>query len=71
MTVFLDDETRVGIIVPLVADLLEGKTIDPDLTYNNGVFDVPTKTYSPTVIDKDNVDFLVEAGMYTEEEIFG
>ena len=71
MTVFLDDETRVGIIVPLVADLLEGKEIEPDLTYENGVFDVPTKTYAPTLIDKDNVDFLVEAGMYTEEEIFG
>ena len=41
------------------------------LTYNNGVFDVPTKTYAPTVIDKDNVDFLVEAGMYAEDEIFG
>ena len=71
MTVFLDDETRVGIIVPVVADLLEGKEIEPDLTYNNGVFDVPTKTYAPTVIDKDNVDFLVEAGMYAEDEIFG
>ncbi len=71
MTVFLDDETRVGIIVPVVQDLLEGKEIEPDLTYNNGVFDVPTKTYAPTVIDKDNVDFLVEAGMYAEDEIFG
>ena len=71
MTVFLDDETRVGIIVPVVADLLEGKEIEPDLTYDNGVFEVPTKTYAPTVIDKDNVDFLVEAGMYSEEEIFG
>ena len=71
MTVFLDDETRVGIIVPLVADLLEGKEVEPDLTYNNEVFEVPTKTYAPTVIDKDNVDFLIEAGMYTEEEIHG
>ncbi len=71
MTVFLDDETRVGIIVPVVADLLEGKEIEPDLTYNNEVFDVPTKTYAPTVIDADNVDFLIDAGMYTEEEIHG
>lgn len=71
MTVFLDDETRVGIIVDLVGQLLAGEEVEADLTYNNEVIEVPTKTYMPTVIDKDNVQMLVDAGMYTEEEIFG
>ena len=46
----------------------------PSFTYsfcNNEVFDVPTMTYEPLVIDDTNVDYLIEVGFYTEEEIYG
>lgn len=48
-----------------------GKTPASDTTYNNGVFDVPTKTYDPYLIDKDNVNYLVDVGFYTDAEING
>lgn len=71
MTVFLDARLMAEIVVPVVTDLLAGKTVEADTTYNNGAFDVPTKTYDPYLIDKDNVDYLVEAGFYTQAEIDG
>ena len=71
MTVFLDAHKLADIVVPLVTSLLNGEKVDPDLTYNNGVFEVPTKTYDPYLIDKDNVDYLTEVGFYTKEEIHG
>ena len=71
MTVFLDANKLVEIIVPLTQDLLDGKEVEPDTTYNNDVFDVPTKTYDPYPIDASNVDYLVEVGFFTEDEING
>ena len=71
MTAFLDANLLTEIIVPLVGDLLAGKEVTPDATYNNGVFDVPTKTYSPKAITAENVDYLVEVGFYSEADING
>ncbi len=71
MTAFLDANKLVEIIVPLVNDLMEGKEITPDSTYNNDVFEVPTKTYDPYLISADNVDYLVEVGFFTEADING
>ena len=71
MTAFLDANLLTDIIVPLVNDLLAGKEVTPDATYNNGVFDVPTKTYAPKAITAENVDYLVEVGFYTEADING
>lgn len=71
MTAFLDANKLTEILVPVVDDLVAGKTPDSDTTYNNGVFDVPTKTYDPYLIDKDNVNYLVDVGFYTDAEING
>jgi len=71
MTVFLDAKKLAAIVVPLVDDLLAGKTVSPDTTYDNGTKKVPTKTYDPYLIDKSNVDYLVEVGFYTHDEIYG
>ena len=71
MTAFLDANKLTEIMVPLVQSLLKGETVEPDTTYNNNVFDVPTKTYDPYLIDKDNVNYLVEVGFFTEAEING
>ena len=71
MTAFLDANKLVDIIVPLVNDLLEGKEVTPDSTYNNDVFEVPTKTYDPYLISADNVNYLVEVGFFTEADING
>ena len=71
MTAFLDANKLTEILVPVVDDLVAGKTLASDTTYNNGVFDVPTKTYDPYLIDKDNVNFLVDVGFYTDAEING
>ncbi len=71
MTAFLDDDLRVSIIVEVVEALIKGETITPDTTYNNEVFDVPTKTYDPYLIDKDNVQYLVKVGYFTDAELNG
>ena len=69
MTAFLDAGKLVEIIVPLVGDLLEGKTVTPTSTYNNEVIDVPALTYEPYAITAENVDYLVEVGFFTAAEI--
>ena len=71
MTAFLDANKLVEIIVPLVNDLLAGKEVTPDITYNNGVKEVPAKQYDPYLISADNVDYLVEVGFYTDAEVNG
>ena len=44
---------------------------DPDTPINNGVKDVPASTYDPYLIDKDNVQYLVDVGFYTDAEVNG
>ena len=69
MTAFLDAGKLVEIIVPLVDDLLAGKEVTPTSTYNNEVKDVPALTYEPYAITAENVDYLVEVGFFTAEQI--
>lgn len=71
MTVFLDANQLTAIVVPLADDLLAGKKVVPDATYDNGVSEIPTKTYEPYLIDKNNVGYLVEVGFYTDAEVNG
>ena len=71
MTAFLDANKLVEIIVPLVTDLLAGKEVTPASTYNNEVKDVPALTYEPYAITAENVDYLVEVGFFTAEQING
>ena len=33
--------------------------------------DVPASTYDPYLIDKDNVQYLVDVGFYTDAEVNG
>ena len=69
MTAFLDAGKLVDIIVPLVNDLLAGKEVTPTSTYNNEVKDVPALTYEPYAITADNVNYLVEVGFFTADQI--
>ena len=69
MTAFLDAQALAEIIVPVTDDLLAGGDGDPTTTYNNSVKDVPAKCYDPYLIDKDNVQHLVDVGFYTDAEV--
>lgn len=71
MTAFLDAGELAKIIVPVTDDLLAGGDGAPTTSYNNGVKDVPAKCYDPYLIDKNNVQHLVEVGFYTDEEVNG
>jgi len=71
MTAFLDANELVKIIVPVTTALLNGEMPEATATYNNGVIDVPAQTYSPYAITAENVDYLVEVGFFTEEDING
>ena len=71
MTAFLDAQKLSEILVPVAEQLLAGEEIADTVSYNNNVIDVPAKTYDPLLIDKDNVNYLVEVGFYTEAEVNG
>ena len=71
MTAFLDANALCEIIVPIVNDVFAGKEPASTTTYNNGVKDVPASTYDPYLIDKDNVQYLVDVGFYTDAEVNG
>ena len=71
MTAFLDAGALCDIIVPVVNDVFAGKTPASTTTYNNGVKDVPSTTYDPYLIDKDNYQHLVDVGFYTDAEVNG
>lgn len=71
MTAFLDANELVKIIVPVTTQLLNGEAPTVAATYNNGVKDVPAQTYSPYAITAENVNYLVEVGFFTEEDING
>ena len=51
--------------------MFAGKEPASTTTYNNGVKDVPASTYDPYLIDKDNVQYLVDVGFYTDAEVNG
>ena len=71
MTAFLDAGALCDIIVPVVNDVFAGKEPAATTSYNNGVKDVPSSTYDPYLIDKDNVQHLVDVGFYTDAEVNG
>ena len=71
MTAFLDANELVKIIVPVTTALLNGEVPEATASYNNGVIDVPAQTYSPYAITAENVNYLVEVGFFSEEDING
>ena len=71
MTAFLDAGALCDIIVPVVNDVFAGKEPAATTSYDNGVKEVPASTYDPYLIDKDNVQHLVDVGFYTDAEVNG
>lgn len=71
MTVFIDATLLAEHMVELLDALKAGKTVETTATYNNNMIEVPMITYDPLLITKDNVDYLVEVGYYTQAEIYG
>lgn len=79
MTVYKNVAQEAGVTLVLVQAILEGKTPDASLcaefgdieakfdteTYDNGLGVVPSYLLVPYSIDKDNLDLLVDTGLYT------
>ena len=71
MTVFIDATLLAERMVELLDALKAGKTFETTATYNNNVIEVPMVTYDPLLITKDNVDYVIEVGYYTQAEVYG
>lgn len=71
MTVFIDATLLAERMVELFDALKAGKAFETSATYNNNVIEVPMVTYDPLLITKDNVDYVVEVGYYTQAEVYG
>lgn len=69
MSVFLDPKVLAEKMQMLIDNMVDGKPVTPDRTFNNNAFEVPTILYDPVVIDKTNFDLLIDRGFYTKEDI--
>lgn len=69
MTAFLDANKVAEIVVPVVEGLINGQPLEPMTYYDNGVKKIPTRTYDPYLIDQNNVDYLVNIGYFTADQI--
>ena len=77
MTVYKNVADEAAVTLEVAKAILEGKTLDASLTgslsaeaafdtesYNNGVMDIPSYLLVPYVITADNLDLLVDTGLY-------
>ena len=71
MTEFLDPIAYTDVVVPVAYAVLKSESLLSDTICNNGLKDVPTYLYNPKVIDKNNLEDLVNVGFYTHKEVFG
>lgn len=69
MSVFLDAKVLSERMLALVDAIAAGTAPTIDTTYYNDVKEVETVLYDPVLVDKDNINILVDAGFYTEDEL--
>ncbi|MGI6160573.1 MAG: substrate-binding domain-containing protein [Christensenellales bacterium] len=69
MTILVDPNLFADLAVDVIVALESGQPLEHQATYNNAVVDVPTYQYETKVIDKDNWEYLIEIGIYTEDEL--
>ena len=69
MTVLKDVRDLVKGAVNTAVDVLEGKTIETNGAYNNGVIDVPAKDIKVITVNEENVnDTIIGSGYYEASE---
>ncbi|ERJ13090.1 sugar ABC transporter substrate-binding protein [Haloplasma contractile] len=69
MTVFKDVRKLVTGAIDMATNLLEGKSISTDGSYNNGEIDVPAVQVPVDVVDADNVQqILIDSGYYDADK---
>lgn len=72
MTVFKDVRKLVTNTIQMAKDIIEGKTINTNGTYNNGSIDVKAVQVDVDVVDKDTVkSILIDSGYYKADEFTG
>jgi ABC-type sugar transport system ATPase subunit len=70
MTVFKDVRVLVQTAIDAALTLLKGETPVAQVTYNNGVFDVPGLQSPVSLVDKSNVKaVLIDSGYYKAGEV--
>ncbi len=71
MTIYKPLKKLATAAINCAVDMLDGKTIATDGTVNNGKIDVPAKYSDVIAVDKDNIDLVIEEGMFTREQVYG
>lgn len=72
MTVLKDVRNLVKGAIETAVDILEGKTVETNGSYNNGAMDVPAKDIQVISVSKDNVKKeIVESGYYEAGQFKG
>ena len=70
MSVFKDTRTLAERTVTMVNQILEGKTVETNNTYNNNKKEVPSYLCDPVFADKDSIQkILIDSGYYKAEDV--
>ena len=70
MSVFKDTRTLAERTVTMVNQILEGKEVETNNTYNNNVKDVASFLCDPVFADKDSIQsILIDSGYYKADEL--
>ena len=70
MSVFKDTRTLAARTVTMVNQILEGKEVETNNTYNNNVKDVASFLCDPVFADKDSIQsILIDSGYYKADEL--
>ena len=70
MSVFKDTRTLAERTVTMVGQILDGKTVETNNTYNNNKKDVPSYLCDPVFADINNYkEILIDSGYYTEAQL--
>ena len=71
MSVFKDTRILVARVVKMIDRIMKGEKVEVNdtETYDNNIKVVPTYLCSPIVIEKSNVNTLIDMGYYTEDDL--
>ncbi len=69
MTIYKSLKKTAYAAAEVAVDLTKGKPIKTTGTVNNGKIDVPAVLFDPEIVDKTNMDHLIEEGHFSKEDL--
>ncbi len=71
VTVYKPLKLIAGEAAKMTVELVRGDKVGFNSEYDNGMKKVPTLLLTPTVLNKDNIDLVIQDKFYTKEQVYG